>query len=74
MCVCKWLLISAGIKDNFSFAEVIGYCNAFFSIGIMFPKAQEHFIPFHTPGELSITMKEILKMTGNARSANSQGR
>lgn len=40
----------------------------------MFPKAQEHFIPFHTPGELSIIMKEILKMTGNARSANSQGR
>lgn len=40
----------------------------------LFPKAQEHFIPFHTPGELSITMKEILKMTGNARSANSQGR
>lgn len=33
-----------------------------FPIGVMFPKAQEHFIPFHASRELSKTMEEILNI------------
>lgn len=51
-------------KDSSTFVEVtaIAMISSSFLIGDTFPTAQGHFIPFHTPRELPITMKEILSI------------
>lgn len=53
-----------GERDRASWAEGTGI-ETVLALGVRVPKVQEGFIPFHAPGELSITMKEMLRTAGN---------